>query len=175
MTPQHTKPVSRRTALAGLGVSGIALAAGGRTVTAAQDATMADHPIVGSWQSDPNPAVPTLAWYAGFQADGTYTSIHTFAGPGIGAWKATGERTAEMILKYFNIAAEWGEFQAGTVTVWASIEVSADGNHFTEDAIVDFRGSDGSFIEQFPFTGTGTRLEISAPLPGTPEAATPAS
>ena len=175
--PSHNHALSRRAALAGFGTAGLGLAlANSAHPTAAQDtAAMASHPLVGAWVSDPIPEIPTLVSYSHFHADGTWSSVHTFAGPGMGTWQATGEHTCEAILKYLNIASEWGVFQPGTVTVWSTIEVDASGNHYTEEAIIDFRGPDGAFIEQFPFTGHGTRMVIAPPPLATPEAATPES
>src|SRR6186713_2769586 len=122
MTTSNTgHAVSRRSALAGLGVGslGLALGATARGV-AAQDATseMASHPIVGTWYFDFDPANPgTLFVYSIFHADGTRTDLHPFAGPGIGSWVATDERAGESILKYQNIAAEPGVYVPGTGTV----------------------------------------------------------
>ena len=72
---------------------------------------MASHPIVGTWYFDFDPANPaTLFVYSSFHADGTRTDLHPFAGPGIGSWVATGERTGQTILKYQNIANTPGDF-----------------------------------------------------------------
>src|SRR4051794_38775634 len=93
------RSVTRRTALAGLGAGGLGLAlAAASRPAAAQDATpiaMAGHPFVGTWVVDDS-ADPT---------DMPTTNIITADGglidPSIGAagaWRATGERTADFTL-----------------------------------------------------------------------------
>src|SRR5215213_9883692 len=90
-------PVTRRTALAGLGAGclGVALAATARQASA-QDATaeaMANHPIVGAWMV----AAPTGPALAVFLADGTNIQGVptaqagpqgvTFTGAQVGTWE----------------------------------------------------------------------------------------
>ena len=180
MTAPVSNPVSRRAALAGLGAGGLGLAlAAAARPAAAQDSTpgaMAGHPIVGAWYADFDPANPgTLFVFTSFHADGTRTDVHPFAGAGIGAWEATGERTGRAINKYQNIATAPGDFVQGTVTVWATVAVAEDGDSTTEDAVVELRGSDGTVVALFPFSGGSRRLVVEPPPPvGTPEAGTPA-
>ncbi len=176
-----TTAVSRRAALAGLGAGGLGLAlAAGTRGAAAQDASIdkAAHPIVGAWYADFDPANPgTLFVYTIFHADGTRTDVHPFAGAGIGAWEATGERTGRAINKYMNIATAPGDFVQGTVTVWSTFSVAEDGNSTTEDVVVELRASDGAVVALFSFSGGGSRrLVVESPPPvGTPEAGTPAA
>ena len=147
--------------------------------TAAQEATpvaMASHPIVGAWYFDFDPANPgTLFVYTIFHADGTRTDVHPFAGTGIGAWEATGERTGRAINKYLNIATAPGDFVQGIVTVWSTFAVAEDGDSTTEEAVVELRGSDGAVVALFGFSGGGMRPLVVEPAPplGTPVAGTP--
>jgi len=137
---------------------------------------METHPIVGTWSADFDPENPgTLFVYTSFHADGTRTDVHPFAGAGIGAWEATGERTGRAINKYMNIATAPGDFVQGTVTVWSTFEVAEDGNSTTEDVVVELRASDGAVVALFPFSGGGSRrLVVESPPPlETPEAGTP--
>jgi len=180
MVPRTAAPVSRRAALAGLGAGGLGVALAAAHPATAQETTpdaMVAHPIVGAWYSDFDPANPgTLFVYTIFHADGTRTDVHPFAGAGIGAWEATGERTGRAINKYLNIATAPGEFVQGTVTVWSTFAVAEDGDSNTEDVVVELRGSDGAVVALFPFTGGGSRRLVVDPPPplGTPEAGTPA-
>ena len=172
--------VSRRVALAGLGTGGLGLAlaarGGGASAQTTTPGDLAGHPIVGTWYADFDPANPgTLFVYTSFHADGTLAEVHPFAGAGIGAWEATGERTGRAIYKYQNIATAPGDFVQGTVTVWATVAVAEDGGSTTEDAVVELRGSDGAVVALFPFSGGASRLVVEPPPPlGTPEAGTPA-
>ncbi len=137
---------------------------------------LAKHPIVGAWSADFDPANPgTLFVYTIFHADGTRTDVHPFAGAGIGAWEATGERTGRAINKYMNIATAPGDFVQGTVTVWSTFAVAEDGNSTTEDAVVELRASDGAVVALFPISGGSSRRLVVEPPPplGTPEAGTP--
>ena len=174
--------LSRRTALGRVAAVGAALGLGSRIGRAAvQEATptaLASHPIVGTWYADFDPTNPgTLFVYTIFHADSTRTDVHPFAGAGIGAWEATGERTGRAINKYQNIATAPGDFVQGIVTVWSTFAVAEDGDSTTEDAVVELRGSDGAVVALFGFSGgTGSRRLVVEPPPplGTPAAGTPA-
>jgi hypothetical protein len=178
-----SRSVSRRAAVAGLAGGGFALAAS-RLGVSAQDASpaaMASHPIVGTWYFDFDPANPgTLFVYTIFHADGTRSDVHPFAGTGIGAWRATGDRTGMAINKYQNIATTPGDFVPGTVTVWSTFTVDEGGDSSTGEAVVELRAIDGTVVALFPFTAgePSHRLTVEpAPpveTPMTPPAATPA-
>ena len=170
MTTHRTgTTVSRRTALAGLGAGGLGLALAPTVRSAvAQDATpsaMATHSIIGAWYFDFDPANPgTLFVYTSFHADGTRSDVHPFAGAGIGAWTATGERTGESINKYQNIATAPRDVVPGTVTVCGSFTVDEDGNSFTGEGVVELRGIDGTIVALFPFAGEPSyRLTVEPP------------
>ena len=169
--------VSRRTALAGLGAGGLGLALASRVVSA-QEATadMATHPIIGVWVSDFNPADPGKVFvFNSYHPDGTYSSLHPFAGTGIGAWRATGERTCDVLLKYLNIASEAGKIEPGIVTVWASITVDDTGDGLTDEAVIELRAPDGTVVALFPSQGAATRMVVE-PMPSLPAPeATPTS
>jgi hypothetical protein len=154
----------------------MALAAAARPA-AAQDAAveMANHPIVGAWVSPFDAVNPgTMFQYVIFHADGTRVDEHPFAGTGIGAWRPTGARTGETILRYQNIAGEWGGFEPGMVTVWGSFTVDETGNVHASDDVVELRQPDGTVLDRFAFTARFTRLAVEpAPALGTPEAGTP--
>ena len=112
MTPhQPDRSVSRRTALASLGALAAALSIARQLDAAAQEATPEatpiprdGHPIVGVWQSDPDPGNPHNTLPINIHAsNGAYVEYGVgFAEMdrptvGIGAWRPTGERTAEVV------------------------------------------------------------------------------
>ena len=180
MNTRQSHAITRRAAVTGLGTRTLALAASWLAVSA-QEATptsMATHPIVGTWYFDFDPEHPgTLFVYTIYDADGTWTDVHPFAGTGIGMGQATGERTGEAINKYQNIAGKPGDFVPGTVTVWESLTVDASGDSHTWEDVVELRAIDGTVVARFPFTGEPAhRLTVEPPpVVETPAAATPAS
>ena len=136
---------------------------------------MASHPIVGLWTHVSGAETPPgLRAFTAIHGDGTLTSVHSFGGPGVGAWHATGERSVRWILKYLNIADAPGQFVEGTVTVSGSLTVDDAGTTVTEESTVDVRAADGAAVANFPFTTTFVRVPVEAPpAPGTPVAGTP--
>lgn len=172
--------LSRRATLGGVGL-GAALGLASLHTAFAQDTEMvslATHPIVGAWNTAfgaPNSG--TLAVYAVFHPDGTLTLLHPFAGPGIGVWSATGERTGETTLKFQNIAVAPGEMLPGTVTVWESFTVSEDDSTYTTEVVVELRALDGTVVALFPDKSSGARrLTVESPPPvDTTGSATPST
>ena len=144
----------------------------------AQDATptpTAEHPIVGAWWSTndaPGPGLNTAVPV--FHADGTYLEVDPNIGVGVGAWRATGARTAELIAVYQDIDPDPVAVASGTVTVRSSVEVDETGNAFTSSLTVEVRLPDGTVVFSASYEGEGTRLEIGSTVPlGTPLAGTP--
>jgi hypothetical protein len=176
MNAQPNHPLSRRTALAGLGVGGLGLAAAATARPAGAEQT-GTHPVVGLWTQEKTADTPPgFVNFNTIHADGTSTSIHSFAGPGVGAWEATGERTATATGKYLNIAGEPGGYVTGVVTVWSTLTVDADGNTLTEQAVVELVAIDGTTVAKFPFSSTQVRVPVEPPPDlGTPAAGTPSS
>ncbi len=135
VTQQHTRSVSRRAALAGLGMSGITLAlATTARPTAAQEGAgnLAGHPIVGTWAvMAPDGVIPQI-----HGPDGSVVVAYppnfvdpmlglTFHGPGLGRWEADDERNCHFAAIQALSDAN-GAF-IGTLLFEAGIEVSADG------------------------------------------------
>jgi hypothetical protein len=189
--------VSRRAALAGLGVGGLGLTlATRRSAVSAQDATpesLAGHPLVGTW-------LAITAFGASpetFAADGSVVagppSIEpgergvTYFGPAIGVWESTGPRSGRFT--FVQALADATGVYAGTLTIDGHLDVSADGQSFVDDSpettltfrdaanavlrvITPYQAGDGSVPPV-----TGIRMGVGAPgFPaGTPDTATPAS
>jgi hypothetical protein len=97
------RPVSRRAALASLGIGSLALAT--RQLAFAQAATPAaeevsriDYPLIGAWQwADGVGEVPGPGFFA---PDGTYVEYDRDFGVGVGFWRPTGEDTAELVATF---------------------------------------------------------------------------
>jgi hypothetical protein len=154
------------------------IAVGIRPAAVAQGATpttTVDHPVVGAWwtaNDAPGPGVETA--YAIFHADGTYLEVDPNIGVGIGVWRATGERGAELTYVFQDIDPEPAVTAAGTVTVRQSVTVDDSGNEFTAPLTVEVRIPDGTVVFHAAYTARGTRLEVEPMLPtGTPPIGTP--
>lgn len=142
MTTSNTRqPVSRRTALAGLGAGGlgVALAAATRQAPAQGAATdLSKHPAVGIWLSTNPGGTGSAAIYA----DGT-VDLGLFpvsAGPGgalqygnagLGVWEPVGDRGTHFTAVVSNFDAK-GAF-VGTTTTDGYPVVSDDGETFYDD------------------------------------------
>lgn len=174
MSTHESQPaLSRRTALAGVSAAGLGLAfSSNARTTAAQDDAISNHPIVGAWLVQNEPIDSAEVTYAIFHADGTYTDIHSIAGPGIGVWTATGDDTVAVTFKAINTSFTAGEYRAGTVTVHGSYTVDADGQRYAGTyrvAVVDVAGIT---LGNFGSTTSATRLVVELDqASGTPDAA----
>ncbi len=153
---------------------------GARPAAVAQDATptgTVDHPIVGAWwtaNDAPGPGVATA--YAVFHADGTYLEVDPDIGVGVGVWRATGERSAELTYVFQDIDPEPATTAPGTVTVRQSVDVDAAGNAFTAPLTVEVRIPDGTVVFSAAYTARGSRLEVEPmSLLATPPLGTPTS
>jgi hypothetical protein len=186
MTTDRTmSSLTRRTAIAGFGATGLGLAL---TAPAhAQDATpipMAGHPIIGTWlvdrQSDAVTDAPTINIMT---ADGAVIDPVFNVG---GAWQEVGPRTAAATL-YGVIDGG----QGGYLVVRSLNEVDDTGMHIMGPYTVTIVAPGGTVVMTADGAGRATRLPVQpmedggTPLPGiapwtpetpgaTPGAATPA-
>jgi hypothetical protein len=137
------------------------------SAVAAQDVgpVAGQHPLVGAWFWENISDDPFDDSYAVFDRDGTYVEETTYIGAGIGAWQATSERSADLMIVYQDIEGgldpnQPAAFVPGTIKMWLAIDVAADGNHLTATGPVEIRDVDGKVVNQFTFTGTATRLGL---------------
>ena len=141
-------------------------ALGFRAAGDAQDTATRGHPLVGTWLADTDPeasdnALDTLS----FTADGTFTDVEAGGFVQLGAWEATGERTANLTMVSYEL--DEGGNNVGSFTLRVSIEVGADGTSFTAEYTIEFVQADGtSNGEAGPGIVTGERLVVEGP--GTP-------
>lgn len=141
----------------------------------AHDNLTADHPIVGAWEWDNDPANPgTVLSYAIFHDDGTYIEINTDGSVNIGAWQPTGARTADLTTRTQFRDPETDETLRGTLRMAA--EVDASGTQITAPWTFEARTTAGDVVFTGQFTSLGTRIEVMPMVPlGTPVVGTPAS
>jgi hypothetical protein len=144
----------------------------------AQEATSADlagHPVVGAWVFDTDAADPANALsYAAFHADGTYVEVHPLVGVGVGAWRPTGERTADLTIVFQDVDPTPAGVAPGTLIIRVAVEVDPSGDALTAPFTSEGRGPDGTVLFANAFTATATRMEVEPMVPlGTPAAGTP--
>jgi hypothetical protein len=163
--------------------------------SSAQDATpasLAEHPLVGSWVA----MTPFGASAETFSADGSFIAGYPVIeqgpmGPasysaGIGVWESTGPRSGH----FTSVQAITDETGAslGTLTIDGHLDVSEDGQHFIDDdpqTTLTYRDADGAVTAAIsPFQGggevtpvTGTRMSVgeSGISAAMSEASTPTS
>jgi hypothetical protein len=180
--------------LAALGVGGFGLALAPRVVGGrAQDASMAEHPIVGAWLAlevlpsapDVTIAVTTIAF-----PDGTVISSYPVTemvprgimhkSPLLGVWEPVDQRRSHMT-KVLSLASPDGAFM-GTLTYDVYQEVSEDGQTYMGQQpgnLVTVRDASNVILTEFPADalqlGTGYRITPgNVPLPDSASRATPA-
>jgi len=186
-------PLTRRTALVGLGAGalGVALAAPGLRASAQDEAgDLADHPLTGTWAvMSPGGVSPQT-----HGADGSLIVAFppnyvdpmlglTFQGPALGRWAAHGERTGH--LTFLQALSDANGAYIGTFQLVAMIEASVDGQTWSGNTpprvIVRDAVNNVIFDQVQPVDPpvTATRIGATAEsvvLPvATPVAATPTS
>ena len=180
-------PVTRRSALAGLGAGGIGLALASAARPAnAQDAApdLANHPVVGAWRAI-TPGGPSLII---FHPDGTSVFIipANFTDPELGVvsqtaevavWEPTGERSIHYTSSWLRSDAN-GTF-LGFSTVEGYPSVSEDGQILNDDLSqvkITNRDADGVIVEEISPAGAPPVIayRMTVGSPGFPET-TPAA
>ena len=134
-----------------------------------------DHPLVGVWRWDNDPAHPnTRVTYGMFHADGTYAEISTGAGTAAGVWEATGANTADVTCVFQDLSEDPMVMEPGESIARMTVEVDADG---VAHALFTFdvRKLDGEVVFQGgPYEAIGTRLNVEKMVPfDTPADGTP--
>lgn len=146
----------------------------GAALEATPPAPVAAHPVVGAWRFDTNADDPgNPPSYAAFHADGAYMESHPGVGVGIGAWQATGPRTADLTIVFADIDPSEDAFARGELTVRAAVEVDPSGDALTAPYAFSGASLDGAVLFDGVLTATATRIDVEPMPPATP-AATPA-
>jgi hypothetical protein len=160
--PRSLSALTRRTALAGLGASGLALAA--RTpIASAQEVATEGHPLVGTWFLDNGTGNLTDALDTFIiHADGTYIEANADGTVRLGVWEATGPTTATLTIEAYSRDATGANL--GAIIIRLTIELNPDGNSYTAEGTIELIRPDGSHSGQAgPATGTATRMVVEAP------------
>ena len=172
--------LSRRNALLGVGASalGVALASNG-TVASAQEGTPApqsSHPAAGLWQWTNYPGEPNAdTSYAILTGAGTYADAWYGRLVSVGEWRATGDRTADLVIvtnelisltdlfAQTPVAVPADLYEATPVTLWRiALEFDGTGNHFTATGMAETQDASGTVLDRYAYTGLGDRMTLAA-------------
>jgi hypothetical protein len=189
MPDQDPVAISRRAALAGLGIATVGVR--GVRLAAAQspEPERAVHPIVGAWLTM-NPGDPPSASPVSFTADGIMTVAYApsfvdpdqgvlLQGPAIGSWEPTGDRSLRFT--FVQALSNLDGTYRGTFTLNGFPVVSDDGLSFVDDgtqASVALRDATNAIVFQAgggqgaaPITPPVQARRLRVGDPGFPEAA----
>ncbi len=180
MVSKVNQGISRREALLGIGVGalGVALASGG-IVASAQEGTPApqpSHPAAGLWQWTNYPGEPnTDISYAILTEAGTYADAWYDRLVSVGEWRATGDRTADLVIvtnelislidlfAQTPVAVPRDLYEATPVTLWRiALEFDETGNHFTATGMAETQDASGTVLDSYSYTGRGDRMTLAA-------------
>lgn len=195
---RSANPISRRTALAGLGAGslGLALAAPSLAVSAQEEpGDLADHPLTGAWlalanaQSPGDPPAPVPSVYTpdgivvlAFPVSQAGAQGVTYGSSAVGTWESAGERTGSFTT--VQTLSDANGALVGTVTVEGHPTVSEDGQTFVDDdpeTTVTIRDPLGNIVQVIPGDASppvyGTRIGVGSVVypAATPAAGTPAT
>jgi hypothetical protein len=157
--------LSRRAALGGVGAAAATVGLSHMDRTLAQEATpdaLANHPLVGTWIVDRNPANPTE-----MPTTNVLTADGGLIDPSVGAagvWAATGERTADFTLiaifeQGMAVTGQQTEGGSSYFLVRGSLEVDATGDIATAAVSQTHVAPDGTVLDQMA-EGTSTYLRL---------------
>ncbi len=156
-TSRTAAPVSRRSALAGLGAGGLGLAfAATARPASAQDGTptaLTGHPMIGTWVVDRDLTTTTDA-----PSVVVYTADGGLLDPSqgvAGSWRATGPRSAAWTLVAFP-----AEGPPGYVVVRSTGEVEAGGDTLTPSYSFTIVAADGTVVA----SGQGASRFVRMPI-----------
>ena len=113
------------------------------------------HPLVGVWKVDVEDATQSRVIHS-FREDGSVLVTSAFHGAQ-GVWRATGERSAELLVMRPIEAAD--RSFVGWQTARGDVQVSEDGEGYAMSGSVSRPLADGG-VEERPLTLKGTRLRL---------------
>ncbi len=138
-------------------------------------AAMAGHPVVGLWCWDLAHMIPAGARsYAVFHADGTFVDANPFLTTGVGVWRATGERTADLVIYYQDAGTDAGGNRLNVVVAWGPVEADEAGNALTLLGSYEVRALDGTVVDAGAQIERATRVTIEGTGAGIPGGSAPA-
>ena len=190
-TRPSNRPVSRRSALAGLGVGGLGLtlaAPSRRAIAQEAGGDLAGHPLVGTWAVmspggvNPQTHGPDGSVIAAFPPNYVDPVLGlTFQGSALGRWESTGARGGR--IAFIQALSDGDGAYVGTFQFEADLDASEDGQSWTGGApriVVRDAGNAGIFDQVVPVDPPVTATRVGATIDSvvlpvaTPAAGTPA-
>ena len=170
--------ISRRAALLAIGVGALGVHLPSIGVASAQEATPApqsDHPAVGMWQWTNYPGEANSdTSYAILTAAGTYADAWYGRLVSVGEWRATGDRSADLVIvtnelisladlfTQTTVAVPGELYEATPVTLWRiALEFDETGNRFTATGVAESQDASGTVLDSYPYTGRGDRMTLA--------------
>ena len=132
-----------------------------RRIHESTEAATAAHPVAGLWcwnLAHMNP--PGARSYAIFHADGTFIDANPFLGTGVGLWQATGERTADLLIYYYDAGTDAGGNRLNVVIAKGPIEVDEAGQALTLLCTYEVQALNGAVVDSGAQTETATRITM---------------
>jgi hypothetical protein len=171
-TSRIDRSVSRRSAIAGIGAGGAAVAlAAVANRASAQEGSLADHPLTGTWMTIANsmlPDSPQVPHVAQFFADGTVLLLippgdigpdgPMLQSASVGIWEAYDAQRGHFIVTQTH--CDLNGNVVGMVTVEGYPLVNEDGQSFSDDGemvTVTIRDPFGVVLDSFPGAGAPVR------------------
>jgi len=162
----------------GVGALGLALTKEGNFASAQEGtpAPQSSHPAIGLWQWTNYPGEPnTDISYAILTEAGTYADAWYDRLVSVGEWRATGHRTADLVIvtnelisltELFSqspVAVPNNLYGATPPTLWRiSLEFDETGNHFTATGMAETQDVSGTVLDRYAYTGVGDRMTLAA-------------
>jgi hypothetical protein len=180
--------LSRRTILGGAAVLGTALSLQRLSHAVAQDASpvataypLAGHPVIGTWRWANEGG--TYISFGIFVDDGGYVETGAGGFVGIGIWRATGERTAELVVNVSSAIPLAAVFEPRydippetcLVVPWLgfgrmTVEVDPTGNRITMTGAYEEPDANGDIIKTRHISAPADRLVLAAETAAPPTA-----
>jgi hypothetical protein len=169
----RSRVINRRVALRGLGAgaAGVALAGAAKSVAAQEPASLAGHPLVGSWivtgpsgspdavNSYSSDGIAQTSGRSGFGEEAA--GFQTSAAVGLGVWEATSETGAALT---WIVPTRDDQNNALNIVFRGIIEVAADGMTFESQVVLDVQSPQGMSFIMFPNAVSGRRIVVE-PMP----------
>lgn len=183
-TRQPDRSVSRRAALAGIGVGALGLALARPGFILAQDATpavpLATHPIVGAWSITSYPGTADEGHsIVIFAETGLYAELIWDRNVSLGEWRPVDKDTVELtwftkwLIPFDAYFVPVGEdvdvpdviltSEMGTARVPVRIELDDTGDTFSLNGMVWLYNEAGANLNSFGINSTGERMTVAAP------------
>jgi hypothetical protein len=124
-------------------------------------AATAGHPVVGLWSWHlAHMTPPGARSYAIFHADGTFVDANPFLHTGVGLWRATGERSADLLIDDHGAGSDASGNRLNVVIAKGPVEVDEAGQALTLVCTDEDTALNGAVVDAGAQTETATRITL---------------